>query len=67
MGEFFHIWVSFLLQIKFLIARGTLCVLGADLTYEEDSANRLTFRTHACRDVFWGCPDYFLSLSASHG
>jgi len=33
MGEFLCILVSFLLQIKLLVARGTLCVLGADLTY----------------------------------
>jgi len=33
MGEFFHISVSFLLQIKFLIARSTFCVLSANLTY----------------------------------
>jgi len=57
---------SQLLQIKFLVARGTLGVLGTDLTNQEDAAHSLALWTQTGSYVLWGGFDDFLCFSSTH-
>ena len=55
------------LQIKYLIARGTLCLLLSGLPYDEYAADCVAHWAHSRSHVLWPCSDNLLGLSSPHG